>query len=77
MKDKWDHAHNMAVLEQTVEDYNAEIVATAPDAIASLLKRRLIVLPLDERFDPPMGMFSHGHVQVNDYLTLIHQYFVL
>eukprot|EP00957_Ditylum_brightwellii_P189500 14424142-Ditylum_brightwellii.AAC.1 len=60
---KWSHAHSLALLEQTVEDYNAEIVATAPDAISSISKRRLIVLPLDDKFDPPMGMFSHGHVQ--------------
>jgi len=70
LKDKWDHAHNMAVLEQTVEDYNAEIVATAPDAISALLQRRLIVLPMDERFDPPMGMFSHGHVQTGDKMSM-------
>ena len=32
--------------------------------------RRLICLPLDERFDPPMGVFSHGHVQTGDKMSV-------
>jgi len=28
------------------------------------------VLPLDERFDPPMGVFSHGHVDTGDKMSL-------
>lgn len=67
---KWDQARSLAVLEQAVEDYNAEIVATAADAVAAISYRRLIVLPLDERFDPPMGVFSHGHVQTGDKMSL-------
>lgn len=68
---KWQNANNLAVLEQAVEDFNAEeIVATAPDAAAAVSYRRLIVLPLDERFDPPAGVFSHGHVQTGDKMSL-------
>eukprot|EP00586_Coscinodiscus_wailesii_P020174 CAMPEP_0172497620 /NCGR_PEP_ID=MMETSP1066-20121228/102313_1 /TAXON_ID=671091 /ORGANISM="Coscinodiscus wailesii, Strain CCMP2513" /LENGTH=255 /DNA_ID=CAMNT_0013270489 /DNA_START=241 /DNA_END=1009 /DNA_ORIENTATION=- len=63
-------SQGLALLEQTVEDYNAEIVATAPDFVASLSRRRLIVLPLDERFNPPMGVFSHDHVQTGDKMSL-------
>lgn len=47
-----------------------EIVATAPNAAAAVSYRRLIVLPLDERFDPPSGVFSHGHVQMGDKMSL-------
>jgi len=46
------------------------LVATAPDAVSALSKRRLIVMPLDDRFDPPPGMFSHGHVQTGDKMSL-------
>ena len=60
----------LAALEQEVEDYNAQWVATAPDAVTSCSKRRLICLPLDERFDPPMGVFSHGHVQTGDKISV-------
>lgn len=67
---KWENARDLALLEQSVEDFNAEIVATAPDAASALSHRRLIVLPLDERFDPPMGVFSHGHVQTGDKMSL-------
>jgi len=69
-KKSWKSAYETANIEQNVEDYNAEIVATASNRIESLLKRRLIVLPLDERFNPPMGMFSHGHVQTGDKMSL-------
>lgn len=68
---KWQNANNLAVLEQAVEDYNAaEIVASATDAASAVIYRRLIVLPLDERFDPPAGVFSHGHVQTGDKMSL-------
>jgi hypothetical protein len=63
-------SQELAMLEQDVEDYNAQWVATAPDAIAAISKRRLICLPLDERFDPPMGVFSHGHVQTGDKMSI-------
>ncbi len=68
---KWNNARTLALLEQTVEDYNAEeIVATASDAVSAISYRRLIVMPLDERFDPPAGVFSHGHVQTGDKMSL-------
>jgi hypothetical protein len=68
---KWRNAQNLALLEQAVEDYNAEeIVATAPNTASAVRYRRLIVLPLDERFDPPAGVFSHGHVQTGDKMSL-------
>jgi len=68
---KWTNARNLAVLEQAVEDYNAEeIVATAPDPVSAISYRRLIVMPLDGRFDPPAGVFSHGHVQTGDKMSL-------
>jgi hypothetical protein len=68
---KWQNANNLALLEQAVEDYNAEeIVASATDAASAVSYRRLIVLPLDDRFDPPAGVFSHGHVQTGDKMSL-------
>ena len=51
-------------------DWNAEVVATASDAASAVAKRRLIVMPLDDRFDPPPGVFSHGHVQTGDKMSL-------
>ena len=27
-------------------------------------------MPLDERFDPPVGVFSHGHVDTGDKMSL-------
>lgn len=42
---KWENARDLALLEQAVEDHNAEIVATAPDAVSKVTSRRLIVLP--------------------------------
>ena len=69
------HAHytkaqELATIEQQVEDYNAKWVATSTDAAQATSKRRLICLPLDDRFDPPMGMFSHGHIQTGDKISL-------
>lgn len=70
LKTKWEKAHDLALLEQSVEDYNAEIVATASSEVAALSSRLLIVLPLDDRFDPPPGVFSHGHIQTGDKMSL-------
>jgi len=70
LQSKWEKAHDLALLEQSVEDYNAEIVATANNEIIALSSRLLIVLPLDEKFDPPPGVFSHGHVQTGDKMSL-------
>ena len=66
---KWSHAQEIALLEQAVEDHNAEYVATS-NALDAICYRRCIVLPLDERFDPPMGVFSHGHVDTGDKMSL-------
>jgi hypothetical protein len=64
---RWSEAKQLASLEQQVEDHNAQYVATHhPPQIY----RRLICLPLDERFDPPMGVFSHNHVQTGDKVSL-------
>jgi hypothetical protein len=63
----WDNARQLAELEQSVEDWNAECIALSP---ADECKRRLIVLPLDERFDPPSGSFSRDHVQTGDKMSL-------
>jgi len=63
-------AQELAQIEQQVEDYNAKWVATSKDAAQATSKRRLICLPLDDRFDPPMGMFSHGHLQTGDKISL-------
>jgi hypothetical protein len=63
-------AVQLATLEQEVEDYNAVWVANSKNAAQSSSRRRLICLPLDERFDPPMGQFSHGHVQTGDKMSL-------
>lgn len=63
-------SQSLAMLEQEVEDYNAQWVATAPDHVSAISSRRLICLPLDERFDPPMGVFSHGHVQTGDKMSV-------
>jgi len=56
-------------------DWNAEVVATASDAASAVAKRRLIVMPLDDRFDPPPGVFSHGHVQTGDKMSLPKNFF--
>lgn len=67
---RFETSQTLATLEQQVEDYNAQWLATAPDAVTACCKRRLICLPLDERFDPPMGVFSHGHVQTGDKMSV-------
>ena len=70
---KWSQAQHIALLEQAVEDHNAEYVAIASSSsnpIDAICYRRCIVLPLDERFDPPVGVFSHGHVDTGDKMSL-------
>lgn len=70
LSQKWNHAQSVALLEQAVEDHNAEYVATSNNADEAVRYRRCIALPLDERFDPPMGAFSHGHVDTGDKMSL-------
>lgn len=53
-----------------MEDHNAEYVACAENGVEAISYRRCIVLPLDERFDPPTGVFSHGHVDTGDKMSL-------
>jgi hypothetical protein len=65
-----EQARELATLEQEVEDFNAVWVASSRDLAQASSRRRLICLPLDERFDPPMGQFSHGHVQTGDKMSL-------
>lgn len=67
---RFEQAKSLAALEQEVEDFNAQWVASAKDAAQSNSRRRLICLPLDDRFDPPMGAFSHEHVQTGDKMSL-------
>lgn len=75
---RWTRATSLALLEQQVEDYNAEYIARVTSSSSfygnvagEIVKhRRLICLPLDDRFDPPMGVFSHGHIQTGDKMSL-------
>lgn len=67
---RWEKASELAALEQQVEDYNADWIARASSAGEAVRHRRLICLPLDDRFDPPMGVFSHNHVQTGDKMSL-------
>lgn len=67
---RYEGARELAQLEQEVEDYNAVLVASAKDFGESTRRRRLICLPLDDRFDQPMGSFSHEHVQTGDKMSL-------
>mmetsp|Transcript_23174 Transcript_23174/g.54700 ORF Transcript_23174/g.54700 Transcript_23174/m.54700 type:complete len:333 (-) Transcript_23174:38-1036(-) len=69
-KAHYEKAQVMAVIEQQVEDHNARWIASSKSRAESTSKRRLICLPLDDRFDPPMGMFSHGHIQTGDKISL-------
>jgi len=69
-KQHYQRAKDLAWIEQQVEDHNARWVAASKDRAEATSKRRLICLPLDERFDPPMGMFSHGHIQTGDKISL-------
>lgn len=65
-----DAAKELAALEQEVEDYNAVWVASASSRAEATSRRRLICLPLNDRFDPPMGQFGHEHVQTGDKMSL-------
>lgn len=67
---RYDDAEALAAMEQEVEDYNAALIASAKDYADSTTRRRLICLPLDDRFDPPMGHFSHEHVQTGDKMSM-------
>lgn len=67
---RWEKAQDLAELEQQVEDYNAEWIAASESTAQAVRHRRLICLPLDDGFDPPMGVFSHGHVQTGDKMSL-------
>lgn len=67
---QFSEAKELATLEQQVEDFNAQWVASADTTAIACSRRRLICLPLDERFDPPMGVFSHKHVQTGDKMSV-------
>ncbi|GAX21155.1 hypothetical protein FisN_23Hh170 [Fistulifera solaris] len=67
---RWQKAQDMANLEQSVSDYNAHWIATSENQAQAVRHRRLLALPLDDRFDPAMGIFSHGHVQTGDKMSL-------
>ena len=67
---RWAAARDVALIEQAVEDHNAEYVALAGSDVEAVCYRRCIVLPLDGRFDPPVGVFSHGHVDTGDKMSL-------
>ena len=70
---KWTKAQQLAQLEQSVEDYNAEYIASSTSGKAQASRhRRLICMPIldDTMFNPPAGMFSHNHVQVGDKVSL-------
>jgi hypothetical protein len=66
----YERARELALIEQRVEDHNARWIAASKDRAEATSRRRLICLPLDERFDPAMGHFSHGHVQTGDKISL-------
>lgn len=69
-RNRWNRAGWLTRLEQGVEDYNAMIIAESKSLGDSLRRRRLICLPLNEKFDPAMGNFSHRHVQTGDKMSL-------
>jgi len=70
LSQRWQKAIDLSELEQQVEDYNAEWIATSSSPAQAVRHRRLIAMPLDDGFDPPMGIFSHGHVQTGDKMSL-------
>jgi cell division protein FtsB len=71
LETRYKTAKSLAALEQEVEDHNAQWIATSKDAAQASSRRRLICMPLDERlFDPPMGSFSHAHVQTGDKMSI-------
>jgi len=71
LSQRWHNALSLSVLEQSVEDHNAQnVVAVSSSVAESSRSRRLIALPLDERFDPPAGSFSRDHIQSGDKISL-------
>ena len=67
---RWKMAQDLVQQEQMVEDYNGQYIATSTSLAQASRHRRLIALPLTNAFDPPMGGFSHGHVQTGDKMSL-------
>jgi Ubiquitin fusion degradation protein UFD1 len=63
-------AKSLATLEQSVDDANAQWIAAARSAGEAVSYRRLIAMPLTEAFDPPMGVWSHKHVQTGDKMSI-------
>jgi hypothetical protein len=63
-------AKDLATLEQSVDDVNAQWIASASSAGQAASYRRLIAMPLTEMFDPPVGIFSHGHTQTGDKMSV-------
>jgi len=63
-------AKELAALEQSVDDVNAQWIAASATKGQAVSYRRLIAMPMTELFDPPMGMFSHGHSQTGDKMSL-------
>ncbi len=53
-------AIELANLEQEIEDLNVM------NKYDRRIERVLIVMPLTEQFDPPVGQFGQGHVQFSD-----------
>jgi hypothetical protein len=53
-----------ANLEQELEDYN--VMQTYDRS----LERVVMVMPLAEDFDPPLGHFGHGHLQTSDRISM-------
>lgn len=70
MSDRVQKAKDLAELEQSVDDVNAQWIAASATKGQAVSYRRLIAMPLTEMFDPPMGMFSHGHSQTGDKMSL-------
>jgi Ubiquitin fusion degradation protein UFD1 len=67
---RWLYATTLAKLEQSVEDYNSEYISSSSSTAEACRHRRLIILPLDDRMDPPIGVFSHNHLQTGDKVCL-------
>lgn len=70
LKKRVQTAKAIAALEQSVEDVNANWIASSASSGQAVSYRRLIAMPLTEQFDPPMGVFSHGHTQTGDKMSL-------
>ncbi|CAM9261074.1 unnamed protein product [Chrysoparadoxa australica] len=59
-----ERAISLANLEQELEDINVM------HKYDKRLERVVIVMPLNDQFDPPVGQFGNGHVQVSDRISL-------